>query len=270
MDKRNATLKIALAQMTVTHGEVAPNLATICHMTAEAAQAGAQIVCFPELAQCGFYMKKETLNALAEPIEGPFVTKLQALAAEHHIHLLCGYAEAPTGEEALYNSCVLIDDEGKILENMRKIYLWGREKQRFTPGHRLPVVNTKLGRIGILNCYDAEYPETFRIEALKGAELILVGANWSFTGQSRWELQLSCNALCNLLFVAGVNIADQYCCGHSRVVAPDGRVIETVHNEETVLVTTIDFAEIEEQRAKIPYMTDFNPETFTMDALKTY
>ena len=61
MDKRNATLKIALAQMTVTHGEVAPNLATICRMTAEAAQAGAQIVCFPELAQCGFYMKQNII-----------------------------------------------------------------------------------------------------------------------------------------------------------------------------------------------------------------
>lgn len=269
MEKRG-TLKIALAQMAVAHGEVAPNLATIRRMTQEAAEAGAQIVCFPELAQCGFYMKKEVLRSLAEPIEGPFVTALRTLAAEHRIHLLCGYAEAPNGEEVLYNSCVLIDDEGEILENMRKIYLWGREKQRFAPGHRLPVVNTRLGRLGILNCYDAEYPETFRIEALKGAEVVLVGANWSFTGQSRWELQLSCNALCNLLFVAGVNIADQYCCGHSRVVAPDGHVIQTAANEETLLVTTIDLNEIDTQREKIPYMTDFNPETFTMEALRTY
>lgn len=109
------------------------------------------------------------MQQCAEKQDGPFVQALREKAKDKSIHIIAGYPEAGDITGRLYNSCIFIDDDGNVIENMRKVYAWGKEKLVFAEGKRYPVVKTKFGNVGMLICYDIEYPEPSRIETLKGA-----------------------------------------------------------------------------------------------------
>lgn len=264
-------VKIALGQFVVAQGDTEHNLSKMLQMTDEAAAQGADIIAFPELAYTGYGLKALELQKLAEPADGRFVQALCRKAKEKHIHIYAGYAESERIPGKLYNAAVFIDDEGRVLENLRKVYLWGKEKTLFSAGHRYPVIETRFGRVGLLICYDLEYPEPARIECLKGAEMILDIAAWSLPAERRWHVDMAANALFNLLFSVGCTSLGQNFCGHSKIVGPDGVVrAEASATEEELLVAEIDLAEVLRVRSRIPYITDFKADTFTMDALNTY
>lgn len=264
-------VKIALGQFKVNQGDTQANLEKMLEMTDVAAAEGADLIVFPELAYTGYFLDSYTLQQLAEPVDGPFVQQMRKKAMEKRIHIIAGYAEAGSIKGKLYNSCIFIDDEGQVIENMRKVYAWGQEKLKFCEGKRFPVVKTKLGNIGMLICYDVEYPEPSRIEALKGADIIVDCAVWSIPAERRWHVDLAGNALFNLLFMVGSNPIDDNCCGSSMIVGPDGEVRAMAsRTEEELLIHQIDLDEILEIRSRIPYMNDFKENTFSMDALNTY
>ena len=264
-------VKIALGQFQVIQGDTQANLKKMLDMTDKAAEAGADLVVFPELAYTGYFLESYELQKLAEPQDGPFVQQLRKKAKEKRIHIIAGYAEAGTVVGKMYNSCIFVDDEGRVIENMRKVYAWGQEKLKFCEGKRLPVVETKLGKIGMLICYDVEYPEPSRIEALKGADIIVDCAVWSIPAERRWHVDLAGNALFNLLFMVGANPVEDNCCGSSMIVGPDGEIRAMAsRTEEELLIHEIDLDEIMEIRSRIPYINDFKEDTFSMDALKKY
>ena len=264
-------VKIALGQFQVIQGDTQANLKKMLDMTDKAAEAGADLVVFPELAYTGYFLESYELQKLAEPQDGPFVQQLRKKAKEKRIHIIAGYAEAGTVVGKMYNSCIFVDDEGRVIENMRKVYAWGQEKLKFCEGKRFPVVETKLGKIGMLICYDVEYPEPSRIEALKGADIIVDCAVWSIPAERRWHVDLAGNALFNLLFMVGANPVEDNCCGRSMIVGPDGEIRAMAsRTEEELLIHEIDLDEIMEIRSRIPYINDFKEDTFSMDALKKY
>ena len=270
MEKRRV-VKIALGQFKVIQGDTQANLNKMLEMTDRAAQEGADLVIFPELAYTGYFLESYDLQKLAEPQDGPFVQQLCKKAKEKRIHIIAGYAEAGDVIGKMYNACIFVDDEGRVIENMRKVYAWGQEKLKFCEGKRYPVVQTKLGKIGMLVCYDVEYPEPSRIEALKGAEIIVDCAVWSIPAERRWHVDLAGNALFNLLFMVGSNPVEDNCCGSSMIVGPDGEVRAMAsRTDEELLVHAIDLDEILEIRSRIPYINDFKEDTFSMDALKKY
>ena len=264
-------VKIALGQFQVIQGDTQANLKKMLDMTDKAAEAGADLVVFPELAYTGYFLESYELQKLAEPQDGPFVQQLRKKAKEKRIHIIAGYAEAGTVVGKMYNSCIFVDDEGRVIENMRKVYAWGQEKLKFCEGKRFPVVETKLGKSGMLICYDVEYPEPSRIEALKGADIIVDCAVWSIPAERRWHVDLAGNALFNLLFMVGANPVEDNCCGSSMIVGPDGEIRAMAsRTEEELLIHEIDLDEIMEIRSRIPYINDFKEDTFSMDALKKY
>ncbi len=264
-------VKIALGQFRVVHGDTRTNMDKMMEMIDRAAEAEADLVVFPELAYTGYFLKSYEMQKLAEPKDGPFVQQLCKKAREKRIHIIAGYAEAGAVTGKMYNSCILVDDDGNAIENMQKVYLWGREKTKFCAGTRYPVVDTKLGKIGLQLCYDIEYPEPSRIEALKGADFIVDCAAWSIPAERRWHVDLAGNALFNLLFVVGCNLIEDNCCGSSMIVGPDGEVRAIAsRTEEELLIHEIDLDEILEIRSRIPYMNDFKEDTFSMEALNKY
>ena len=268
---KKRTVKIALGQFKVAQGDTQANLNKMLEMTDAAAEAGADLVVFPELAYTGYFLESYQLQQLAEPQDGPFVQQLRKKAKEKRIHIIAGYAEAGTVVGKMYNSCIFVDDEGQVIENMRKVYAWGQEKLKFCEGKRFPVVETKLGKIGMLICYDVEYPEPARIEALKGADILVDCAVWSIPAERRWHVDLAGNALFNLLFMVGSNPVEDNCCGSSMIVGPDGEIRAMAsRTEEELLVHEINLDEILEIRSRIPYINDFKEDTFSMDALKKY
>ncbi|HEY1793932.1 MAG TPA: carbon-nitrogen hydrolase family protein [Opitutaceae bacterium] len=130
----------------------------------------------------------------AEPIPGPSTRRIGEAAKRHHMYVVVGLTERDGA--AAYNTCVLIDRSGHVAGKYRKVYLPREEIEGgLTPGSSCPVFDTDFGRIGIMVCWDAEYPEPARALALRGAEVILVPAAGGYM------TLLKARALENHLFV---------------------------------------------------------------------
>lgn len=138
---------------------------------------GADLVILPELAVPGYVLGGEALAAQAEPIGGPTVAAWAEVAATHGGLICGGFAERDG--DALYNTAVLVDGDGVAL-HYRKLHPFAEEKLTFEPGNLgLPVVDTRLGRIGACICYDLRFVETARALALRDADIICVPTAWT-------------------------------------------------------------------------------------------
>ena len=164
------------------------NFEKIERFTREAASRGAQLVITPEGFLEGYvantgqnqpFHSREKYLAVGEAIDGPFLARIAGLAAGLKIHLLAGFAERR--DEEMFNSAALLSPQGKLLARYSKTHTGGVEPHN-TEGREFPVVQTPLGRLGTLICLDRQLPETARILAIKGAQMILVPA-WGAWGE---------------------------------------------------------------------------------------
>jgi predicted amidohydrolase len=144
----------------------------------EAAGRGARLVVLPELAVCGYVFRDAAeARAAAQDLAGPTVTLLRELSRELGCVLVCGFAERGAGG-AVHNAAVLVED-GEVRMRYRKAHLWDRESELFVPGDAPPpVVDTAVGRVAVMVCYDLEFPEWVRLAAQAGAEIVAVPVNW--------------------------------------------------------------------------------------------
>lgn len=168
--------QISCAQFAPVVGDVAANRATSTAAVAQAAAAGAQLIVLPELATSG-YTFLDPEESLAAAIELDDEVFSQWSRAAGGAVVVGGFAErGPAG--IVYNSAALVDATG-VRAVYRKIHLWDEEALYFTPGDApAPVVDTAVGRIGVMVCYDLEFPEMTRSVALRGAQLLAVPTNW--------------------------------------------------------------------------------------------
>lgn len=174
----SSLVRVACIQMEPSFGETAANVAHSLDLIEKAADAGAQLLVLPELANTGyvFETRAEAL-ALAEPVPGgPTTDAWVEVAARRNLHIVAGITEREGN--ALYNSAVVIGPQGYI-GTYRKMHLWGAENLFFEPGNNgFPVFHTAIGRIGVAICYDGWFPETYRLQALQGADIVCVPTNW--------------------------------------------------------------------------------------------
>jgi 5-aminopentanamidase len=184
----------------------------------EAVARGARLVVLPELAACGYvFADAAEARSAAQDLDGPTVTLLRALSHELGCVLVCGFAElAPDG--AVHNSAVLVED-GQVRAHYRKVHLWDRETELFRPGAAPPpVVDTAVGRVAVMVCYDLEFPEWVRLAAEAGAEIVAAPVNWPLLPRPAGERALE---VVKAQAAAGtyrvhVVVADR--CGHERGV----------------------------------------------------
>lgn len=160
--------RVSVAQFAPT-SNVAANLATLAALAGKAKHDGAELVVFPELAVTGL----ADPAASAQPIPGPATMALVAFASEHGLYLVCGLAER--ADDGIYNSAVLVTPSGEVT-TYRKTHLSSSERSWATPGETLTVVDTPIGRIGMLIGHDALFPEAGRVLALRGCDLIVCPA----------------------------------------------------------------------------------------------
>ncbi|MFJ8933567.1 nitrilase family protein [Streptomyces sp. NPDC102364] len=156
------------------------NVAATMRQIRQAAAEGARLVVLPELASTGYsFDTREEAYAHAEPVpDGPTCTRWAELASELDTYIVAGIAESDGVR--LYDTAVLIGPEG-FIGKYRKTHLWNREKLIFTPGSEYPVFETRIGRIGLLICWDIWFPEVARILTAQGADLICSVNNWVWT-----------------------------------------------------------------------------------------
>ena len=254
-------MRIAALQMRAVAGDPAANLATIERAAGEAAAAGAALLVAPELAVTG-YGAGAAIRDLAEPGAGPVVDRLAAIARDAGIAIACGIAERD-GED-VYNSAVLVEPAGRRTV-YRKSHLYGPyERGLFKPGPPSAITASLDGlKVGILICYDVEFPENVRRLAQVGAQLVIVPTALPASGHGAFIAgkMIPVRAFENQVFVAYVNHwgADSRFAyaGLSGIAAPDGTMLaETGASEEALLLADIDPAAFEESRAANTYLDD--------------
>jgi 5-aminopentanamidase len=169
---------VACCQLGPRIGELEHNRALARRAVETAARDGAQVIVLPELCSSGYvFADADEARRLAEPADGPTVSEWADLARSLGVVVVGGFCELdPDG--LVRNSAALLDADG-VRAIYRKAHLWDREGLVFTAGSEPPpVLDTAFGRIGVMVCYDLEFPEWARIAALEGADLVCAPVNW--------------------------------------------------------------------------------------------
>lgn len=175
------TLRIAIAQAELSCGNINANIAHTLSLIDFAAAQDARLIVLPELANSGYVYrdKSELANALAGT---DAIERWREKSEQTQTVVVSGFAQME-GDVAFNRSIII--DRGKVLHIYTKLHLWNTEKEIFTPGNALPqVIETSVGRIATIICYDLEFPEIVRIPALQGVQLIAVPTNWPANFQS--------------------------------------------------------------------------------------
>jgi predicted amidohydrolase len=169
------TVRVRCHELAPAIADLDANLRVIDEAVADAMAAGVQLLVLPELATSGYSLTPDEARAVALPRTSPVLDGWARLLDDGTV-LVVGFCEAD-GDE-VYNSAAVITRRG-VLGVYRKTHLWDAEKEVFTPGDvRAAVLDTPLGPLGTLVCYDLEFPEMPRGLALAGAEIIAVPTNW--------------------------------------------------------------------------------------------
>lgn len=256
----------------------------------EAANKGAKLIVFPETSLQGYLdnlgvFKKSTViyqheNAEVVP-EGASTQALIRKAKEKNIYIIYGMTEKdPNQVGKLYNTAVLVGPEGYI-GKYQKVHLPMDEAHVFYPGNEINVFDTKIGKIGMLICYDKNYPEVARILAAKGAEMIVMPTAWSLdenganpeTNYSVYSYDLldKVRALENqAIFISSNQVGvtgDIDFFGRSRIVNPLGVVLAEILYEEGMATYRLDVQkEVQDARTVglfgLNLMKDRRPEMY--------
>lgn len=272
--------KVALIQMNFSD-DAEHNVGRASARIAEAASAGAEIVCLPELATSIYFcteIEREHYK-LAESVNGPSVSAIAEAARAAGVYVVFPFYERDEEDEQLYNTAAFIDRRGEVAGRYRKNIIpltkfpgeIGIEKYYFRPGNLgYPVFDTDLGiRVGITICFERHFPESGRSLALNGADLIFVPTATP-AGKDMWDVELRSIAIANLLWVAGVNRVqrdvngsemDFY--GKSLVAGPSGEVVAAAGEEaEEILYAVIDTEQSQQLREEWGFFRDRRPEIF--------
>lgn len=253
-------MKIAVVQ-TNPSTTLDENFATISHYTKVAAQAGAELVVFPEEAM--FLAADELKPNMAELLhEGwpRFEQLITRLATEFHITIIAaGYEPHPAGE-APFNTIIAVNGQGTELARYHKLHLYDafayRESDYVTHGMALPPIIDVGGlRIGIANCYDLRFPELFRSLTERGIDAISLSAAW-VTGKGKelhWSVLSQARAIENVCwFIASGTVSDDTA-GLSAVYDPLGVQVAGLNgHEEGIVFAEIDRSRVERAREQLP------------------
>jgi len=228
-------------------------------------EVDADLVVTAEMITTGYHIGART-HELAEPADGPTAARMSALARQRGTALAYGYPE--TDGEHVYNSVQLVDATGHRLANYRKTHLFGDlDKAWFTPGDE-PVVQADLGgvRIGLLICYDVEFPELVRAHALAGTELLVVPTALMSPYEIVADTLVPARAYESQLFVAYANRCDTEreltYCGRSCVVAPTGEVLARAGAGPGVIAADVTRDALAASRLENTHLADRRPELY--------
>jgi N-carbamoylputrescine amidase len=273
---RSPALPVALIQMSCG-ADPARNVRTAIDQIARAARGGAKLICLPELFRSLYFCQKQDYKCfqLAEPIPGPTTQLLSTAAKKHKITLVSSLFEKRAG--GLYhNTAVVFGPNGKILGTYRKMHIPDdpgfNEKFYFTPGDTgFQPIDTPVGRLGILVCWDQWYPEAARLMALRGAQILIypTAIGWARgekkdvcqTQRSAWQTIQRSHAIANGLFVLSINRTGREknldFWGTSFVSNPMGRVVAEASTSRAQIVrASLQLSETTTTRQHWPFLRD--------------
>ncbi|MBS0214486.1 MAG: carbon-nitrogen hydrolase [Proteobacteria bacterium] len=291
---KTKTLPVALVQER-NHGDAAANLAVIEERVAEAARQGAKLVLLQELHNGPYFCQHESVHEfdLAEPIPGPSTERLGKLARQHGVVLVSSlFEKRATG--LYHNTAVVFDADGSTAGKYRKMHIPDDpgfyEKFYFTPGDLgFEPIDTSVGRLGVLVCWDQWYPEAARLMALAGADLLLypTAIGWDpddddaekTRQRDAWVLSHRGHAVANGLPVLSCNRVGHepspigasgiQFWGNSHILGPQGEFVAEAGTDPTLLLAEVDMERSEHVRRIWPFLRDRRIDAYG-DLLKRY
>lgn len=252
-------LTLELAQISLVDGDIAGNLQKVVEKIRNAKQTSDLIV-FPETCFSGF-PTPENIADFSQTQEGDIVKTLESEAKAKGIAVLAGFCEVDQAEGVYYNSALFIDPEKGHLATYRKTHMWLTDQGLFTPGDRFVSFEWHGIRIGLLICFDIEFPESGRANALLDTDLLLVvNGNMDPYGDTH-KTAIKARAQENQFYAAFVNRVgqdsfDHQFAGGSCVVDPFGEILCEAGREETTLQITIDPLKRREYQKQYHYLNE--------------
>ncbi|WP_222564368.1 carbon-nitrogen hydrolase [Novilysobacter antarcticus] len=296
---KTRTLTVALIQDRAVidrgAGNADANLAQIEQRVAQAAGNGARLVLLQEIHNGPYFCQHESVDEfdLAEPIPGPSTDRLGRLAAKHKVVIVSSLFERRAA--GLYhNTAVVLEADGSIAGKYRKMHIPDDpgfyEKFYFTPGDTgFEPIDTSVGRLGVLVCWDQWYPEAARLMALAGAELLLYPTAIGYDPdddqaekdrqRESWIIShrghavanglpvLSCNRVGHEPSPLGTAGVDFW--GHSHVLGPQGEFLAMAGDTPEILMAEVDLQRSEDVRRIWPFLRDRRIDAYD-DLLKRY
>ena len=260
----SSTIKLALCQMKVSDDKYS-NIDRAVKMLEKSSKNGVDIAILPEMFNCPYDNTK--FRSYAEDVQnGETIKSISKAAKECGVHVIAG-SIPEIYEDKLYNTCVVIDDNGHVIGRHRKLHLFDicipgkiefRESDTLSSGDNITVVDTRFCKIGIAICYDVRFPEIFRLMAQKGAQIIAVPAAFNMTtGPLHWEMLMRARAVDNQVFVAAVSPgrdenANYVAYGNSIIVDPFAEILGRLGAEEGILYKEIDISKLTKIRDELP------------------
>ncbi|MFF9088674.1 carbon-nitrogen hydrolase family protein [Streptomyces sp. NPDC014991] len=255
-------MRTALLQGSGRPGSIVENLKVLDEAAGRAAAAGAGLLAAPEMFLTG-YAIGDDIARLAEPADGDSADAVAEIASRHGLAVAYGYPERDG--ETVYNSAQLISADGTRLANYRKTHLFGCfERDHFTPGEQ-HIVQAELNglTVGLLICYDVEFPENVRAHALAGTDLLLVPTAQMHPYQFVAESMIPVRAFENQMYVAYVNRVGREgefeFVGLSVLAGPDGVARARAGRAEQLVFADADPVFLAASRETNPYLHDRRP-----------
>ena len=217
--RKESIVKIACCQMEPIVGNKSDNLKKSIQMIQEAASNGANLIVLPELCNSGYVFEtREEAFELSEEIpSGESCKSWSKICKKLGVHIVAGINER--AGDLLYNSSVVIGPNDYV-GTFRKVHLWNEENLFFEPGDLgFPVFKTPIGRISCHICYDSWFPESYRLAALQGADIVCVSTNWvPIPGQDKDR-----EAMANILVMAAAHVNSVFIAAADRIGTERGQ-----------------------------------------------
>ncbi len=269
-------MRVAVTQWQ-TGRDLSLNLKVAEKAISETGRDGAELVLLPE--NCLFLGTNQEMRAAALSIDGEEISTLRHAAAAAHTTVILGGFKRRSPDGDVYNTGLVIDEQGAIVGGYDKIHLFdariaGQTFQASSverAGDRPTIAIVNGVKVGLTICYDVRFPELYRRLALSGAQLIIVPSAFTqTTGQAHWEVLLRARAIeCGCFIAAPATIrgapeGDSFpTYGHAMVVDPWGRVL--VDLEEAAPAWTIvalEMGKVDEARNALPVLSGIQPESY--------
>ena len=260
-------VKIAAVQMNPQITKNRENLDKILLKTKTAAQNGADLIAFPECALAGYvFSSREEAMPFTESIPGTSTDKLAACCQELGVHVIVGLLEKDA--DKCYNAAVFIGPEG-LVGKYRKNHLPFLGIDRFIDRGDRPfqVYQTPIGNIGIHICYDCNFPESARVMALLGADIIVLPTNWPEGREKVVKYLINARAYENRVnFVAVDRVGNERgtrFIGRSKIISASGDTLAEASSEDEEII----YAEVSLTEARQKHVV-FKPGEFEMDLIR--
>jgi len=252
-------MRLSLAQLGAGTDK-ARNLSLVAGHARSAAEAGADLVAFPEFSMYDKKAVDRTFTVAAEPLDGAFVDGIRALAVELALTIVVGVVERNEVGDRPYNTLVAIDPSGSLVARYRKVHLFDsfgfRESDSITASESLEPVVFSVGDItvGLMTCYDLRFPELSRALADAGAQLMLACSSW-VPGEGKaeqWKVLARARAIENACFFGAVSQIPPISIGRSLMVNPMGGVLGELDDRSGIATFDVTAAQVSDARENNP------------------